>query len=486
MTAPVSRPARRTRLAQAVGLALAGGLVGVGLAALTTTPTGVPTAMGPGAILAVPAGLAALLLMVRWPAAALLTVVFALPVASVEVPETPLRVIDIAALVVVFAAAARVVWHPRSVNDLSPWLLPALGLVLAAVLSIPRAHQLGLAAGQSASLAFGVGIAVAAGLLVRGWASAWRLVSALLGVAAGIALHALSTVESMGTAFGGSVVTGRIEGIFAEPNELASFTAAMCMLGLGAALAARAVWARAALLVAVGVFGTALLMSLSRGGWVGGLLGLVALVVLLPASARRAWPAVLPVIGLVLVLGLVEADTTQVEVIQRRASTLLAGERSPYDNRGAIWQEGLRQFTERPLTGQGAANFPVASETRVSEARTVRAVHAHNVPLTVAAEVGLAGLAALLALTGGAAVAVGRRVRRLHAAGAQSQAALVVGLAAALTTFVGHGLVDFTLRNPALSAVVWLLTGLLLAAVRLPVPVTGPGRARPSPRAADV
>jgi hypothetical protein len=78
-------------------------------------------------------------------------------------------------------------------------------------------------------------------------------------------------------------------------------------------------------------------------------------------------------------------------------------------NRGAYWRVAAATAAEHPLTGTGAGGWRVEwlRERRIAEA----AKDAHSLPLETAAELGIVGLAALLALLGGVAGSVAAAVR---------------------------------------------------------------------------
>ena len=64
-------------------------------------------------------------------------------------------------------------------------------------------------------------------------------------------------------------------------------------------------------------------------------------------------------------------------------------------NRGETWEAAIRTFAERPLHGAGADAFLTAS-VRYQDGSTI--AFAHNLPLELAAELGILGLVLALAL----------------------------------------------------------------------------------------
>jgi O-Antigen ligase len=92
----------------------------------------------------------------------------------------------------------------------------------------------------------------------------------------------------------------------------------------------------------------------------------------------------------------------------------------------------VKVFRSHPLAGVGLGGQPLASQARSKQGGSTTRFVSHTTPLTVAAELGIIGLAAYLALLTGAAALIWR-VRRLHPA-------LGLGLAASLLALFVHSL----------------------------------------------
>jgi putative inorganic carbon (HCO3(-)) transporter len=262
----------------------------------------------------------------------------------------------------------------------------------------------------------------------------------------------------------GAVVQTRSVGPFQSPNELGSAAAMLLVFGLGILLsrlpkAYRVLGAATALLSTL-----ALILSLSRGAWLGAVGGVMALAVFSP-RARKALVVTGLVAGVIaLLLGALNADPTQVQTLQSRFTQVLNPSTNPYDERPAIWAEAEREILARPVFGYGPGNFPVASERSGSEAVTVGATHAHDVLLTVAAEMGVPAALVLIAFTLGVAASAWRAKRRLTGV---PDLGILAGLSGALVAYVVHGLVDFTLRNSSLMALLWVLAAMVIACDRV-------------------
>ena len=165
---------------------------------------------------------------------------------------------------------------------------------------------------------------------------------------------------------------------------------------------------RSALLTGLLVASTAtmlwgVLLSFSRGAWLGVAAGLV---VSLVVALRRFWVTVLALAPIVMLAVAFASGQLGSSVVGERFGSIL-DEARPFDaasititpenfavvERMAHWQAGWRMFIDDPLTGVGAGNFNasypdyfVRSTFRISQG------HAHNFYIQVLAENGIPGL----------------------------------------------------------------------------------------------
>jgi O-antigen ligase len=297
---------------------------------------------------------------------------------------------------------------------------------------------------------------------------------------------ALATARPPEEHYGGSLVQNRATGMFGQPNELGSLAAAVAVLALAVLLALprrHPLRLLAGAAAAVGYL--ALAASLSRGGWIGAAIGFVVLLALLPPRPRRRVLAGLAAVaGAVLLAAVVLPGVSgrpagsALSVVGDRAVSLVSGEQNPYDDRPAIYREALRQWARRPQLGSGPGGYPVLARSGSGQLGLTGPEHAHSLALTIGAEQGLLGLAALGLAAGVGVVGAIRAARRFSHddGGGAGEQVLLAGAAAVLSTVLGQGLVDFPLRNPVVESVTWLAVGLLAAACRLPVRVDGAGR----------
>jgi O-antigen ligase len=442
------------------GLAAGGTGLGVVLAALGVRfGTWVPVAVA--VLLAVIVG------GLARPCWAVALVFAAIPIGAVSVgplgvPIIQVAVLGCAALVVLTRVAAGQAPFPWP-----PVMWWAAAIVGIAVLETPPAISRDAAVRQVAQLVTGVLIALGIVAAARSLGDVRWLVGVLVLVGTVVCLVAIPGASQLRPRYGGAVVENRAQGLFTEPNQLGSFSALLLFCALALWLGGRTGPGRAGAGLSALVALAALVLSLSRGSWIGAATGSVVLLATLPPARRRLLLLAPVAAAVLLVLVVVSPGIPQLAVIGERLQSFSNPTASPWDDRPGIYREAWNEIQERPLTGFGPGGFPVASSRAESEVRTIGAFHAHSVLLTVAAEAGTPALLLLVGFTLSVGVVALRAIRRLRAWERPRDAALVAGLAAALMMVVGQGLVDFTLRNPIVIVVVWSVLGLLLAADRV-------------------
>lgn len=432
-------------------LALAGWVAAGVLAGLALASAGLLLGpVGPVLVLALPLAVAA-----AWwrPHIAVLALILTLPVGQVAAGPVELvqAVSAAAALAVLVPAAARLDWR------LPPWpvALPLVALAVVAGLATSRATDLDVAFRLDVQLALLLLVVLATTTAVRTPEQVQQAVLALVLAGGLVALPAVVGAGPTESYYGGSIITGRAQGMFAQPNELGVFSAVLLIVTVGVGLSAATTRIRLLCLVSGGLLLAALGLSLSRGAWLGSIAGLVALAVLVPHARRAlAWLAAgVAAVGTVLAaLG----SGPLAEVVSR-ATSVTSSTSNPYDQRPLIWSEATRLYAEAPVLGHGPGGFtPVAASDALRVGAFLDVDHAHQLFLNVAVELGTAGLLALVGIMAGVLVLV----RRARATGTWVPGVL----AAALVVIVGHGLVDYPLRNPTVATTVWLVLALLTAA----------------------
>jgi putative inorganic carbon (hco3(-)) transporter len=388
------------------------------------------------------------------------------PIGSVTTPLGGLALVELTLMGVTTVVALSRLGSGRAPLPWPSQMWWVLALVAWTLIALPSALDQSLALKQIAALIGASLFALVVVAACRDMRDVRIILIAFVVVAALIAAGALLQGGDFRSTFGGSRVQGRAVSSFDHSNQLGSLSAMSVLITVGLLAGARSARGR--------IFGTFALiilvagqaLTLSRGAWIGTVVGLTFLAIILPHARRALIALAVPFAAVALIIGLVAPGSTQIQVIGQRFESLTV--RSPYDDRSAIWEEAFREIVEDPVTGQGPGNFPVASLTAGSGANTVFAYHAHNILLTWAAESGIPAALLIIGFALSLTVAmIGTTKRRGTSPSEISERATMAGMGAALVALIAQGTVDFTLRNAVILYAVWGVIGCLLAAIHL-------------------
>ena len=260
----------------------------------------------------------------------------------------------------------------------------------------------------------------------------------------------------------------RAYGMFGQPNPFAGYLGTVVPLAIAMSIAPGSRPFRAVAMFAVAMTVIGILLSFSRGAWLGLALSIG---VMLVAWSRRARMMAVPlamafvVMVVLAILGVlpptianrITSVTDNFGVFDVRTVTL-SSENFAVVERMAHWQAGWAIFLDHPFLGVGPGNYPAVYDQYYIPPWVLPLGHAHNYYLNMAAEAGLPGLLALLVVL---ALAVRALLRRLRAAtpapGTHSLIAdtvfdppmsptfarfLAIGLLGSLTMFSIHNLFD--------------------------------------------
>lgn len=406
------------------------------------------------------------LVIVKEPRAAVLTTFVTFSVGFVSIPIGPfdLQAVDgailLGTLLVVFRRLGLGIVPLRW----APTLWWVVALVVAAVVSFASALDRTEAIKPVGSLVAGLAFAALTYTVCKKPGDIRLLANGLVIVATALVIPSLLQGQRFESYYQGALIEGRLQGLFTEPNELGLFCALAATIALGL-LVGSAGKPVARLLYAgmLAVLSGGLLLSLSRGAWLGTLVALVLMLVML-RSARRLLLAIgIPAVMALTIAANVATENPTTRIVAERIEAFVNIDQ-PYDERPEIYAEAWRQIQDDPLTGQGPGNFAVASERSVGNGATIKASHAHNAYLNIAAELGLPALAFLIALIWSLAMTARRTIGRANSADNKSDAALVAALIAALGANATTGLVNNFFGNAILEPMIWAIVGMLLAA----------------------
>jgi O-antigen ligase len=183
----------------------------------------------------------------------------------------------------------------------------------------------------------------------------------------------------------------RVNSLFYDPNIYGRFLA-LVMIGLAAAI----LWPRRKRDVSVAsgvlvVLWGALVLSFSQSSFAALLVGLGVL-----AAFRFGARPVLIAVGAVVVAGLVVVVAAPGLIhLNTKSSRSVDNATS---GRIDLMRGGLRMFTDKPLLGFGSGAFSNEFRKREGTGRRQAATASHTIPITVAAEQGVPGIASYVAL----------------------------------------------------------------------------------------
>ncbi|MBN1429825.1 MAG: O-antigen ligase family protein [Anaerolineae bacterium] len=362
------------------------------------------------------------------------------PLTDYFVPEMPLDIGQIALIVTLGSWFMHAVRHRRLVLPSTALNVPLLIFIGAAGLSLPGALSIGYALQEIIKWAQ---ILIVMWLVIdQAGRKKWPLIVGFVLAAA--ALEAVIGVWQFGRGDGPDhfLILGhfyRAYGTFEQPNPYAGFLGLILPVSIGLTLGALAVWfepvikfgqahrwdkwgellkaglsKRLALLLGFGALSgllfAALIMSWSRGAWLG--FGAAALVIVF-AWPRKAWMGAVLVIGglvlgvLALRFGLLPASITGrltdftefTQVLDARGVHISEANYAVLE-RLAHWQAAEEMARYHFWFGVGIGNYePVYPGYALMNWHHPLG-HAHNIYLNFLAETGIIGLAAYLALWG--------------------------------------------------------------------------------------
>jgi O-antigen ligase len=247
----------------------------------------------------------------------------------------------------------------------------------------------------------------------------------------------------------------RAYGAFGEPNPFAGYLEMTVPLLIAVSLAWLVPIRRGSAakrpagwfvgLVGGGVaFGSvAMVVSQSRGGLLGFAAGVATVLVLHGGWARFLVLASVALVLLVLVLppfGPKIRDRIVTGIGNPTSATQVKVENWAAQERMAHWRAGLSMWSKYPLLGVGAGNYSdhYREETKIWRFRIPRG-HAHNAYIQAAAQSGIVGLAAYMALV---VTVLATLVKRLRDSGPDTRY-VVVGAIGVTAAVMVHGFFDY-------------------------------------------
>jgi O-antigen ligase/tetratricopeptide (TPR) repeat protein len=366
-------------------------------------------------------------------------------------PQIPLRSPQLLATGAYLAwGALSITWSDFKVESVQGWLhfVEMCALMLVAMLYVPSVSRLRIIAGF--------------------WA-ATSGVAALIGI---LQFFDLWFPPSAGELAG----HWKVSSTLGHPNFLAAYIVLSLPLiaGLIPALQGRKRWTLLTI-AAIDLF--ALLLSVSRGGYLGLLSATAVFLFLVTWTRSWAWvrarilnrrvliPAALTVTTLIILASvLVPIFFSRLEESERER--ILAFSPARNSLRMAIWTSSLRMALTHPILGYGIGSFDVhypdfqVKDERISRLMRGRVLnHAHSEYLEVWIEEGLIGLIIYIAFL---VSLLAPAVRRIRSWNQPDDRYLLFGLIAGIAGFLTQNLVSVTMRKAGPASLFFLGLGMLV------------------------
>jgi O-antigen ligase len=409
------------------------------------------------------------LLLLRWPWLILLPLAALLPVTS-SMRLGPASVTDL------LLAAAAVLWFldgaRRRTLPLRWSPILALAFVYACVLVVSAwgAQNFTEAVREVVKWIELLVLLLVASTLIGRKQARWLVAALIAGATAQAIFGLYQFVFAVGPDY--FVLLGRFMrayGSFGQPNPFGGYLGLALPVALSLALwawqevwrAPKAHWQAFAwalfFSIATATIAGGLLASWSRGAWLGAAAGVLVVLVLRSRTAALVSSVAALILLAALLLGAFSPNVVPAPIAARLAdvpayfgltdvlSQPVTDENFSVVERLAHWVAAQRMWAQAPWLGVGPGNYAtVYPQVRLPQWEEPLG-HAHNIYLNVAAETGLAGLAAYAALMVTAFVWIWRQMRNaLRTAGPWSRwrAALLVGILGVFVHLSVHNVVD--------------------------------------------
>jgi putative inorganic carbon (HCO3(-)) transporter len=252
----------------------------------------------------------------------------------------------------------------------------------------------------------------------------------------------------------------RVYSFLGNPNLLAGYLIPGVMLS-AVAFFAWPRWAPKGLALLATLINTlCLILTLSRGGWIGFLIaGFVLLTLLVqywslwfsPFWQRWALPALLGGAAATVVLGVLS-----VGALRARVLSLFVGRADSSNNfRINVWAAVIDMIQARPVLGIGPGNEAFNSVYPLYQRPRYTALSAYSVFLEVLVEGGIVGMAAFLWLLLLIFHQGWTQLQRLRAT-QDSQGYWLIGAIASIAGILGQGIADTVMYRPQISTLWWM------------------------------
>ena len=207
---------------------------------------------------------------------------------------------------------------------------------------------------------------------------------------------------------------------------------------------------------------TALILSLSRGGWISSFLSLSFMAVMLLSDRHfKSKGLLLTLVGVILFVMFIILGSTP--AVERILTVTEKDEEASLNSRMRVWKGITEMIADYPLLGTGPGTFALVFTRYQPPGLNSRFTMAHNDYLQFVSELGLSVLATFIWMT----VALYRAGFRKLENPSRLVRGTTLGALSGITAILFHSIVDFNLHIPANALLFSILAG--IAAAPLPV-----------------
>ncbi|MCK4391087.1 MAG: O-antigen ligase family protein [Desulfobacterales bacterium] len=249
---------------------------------------------------------------------------------------------------------------------------------------------------------------------------------------------------------------------YGNHNHLAGYLEMAIPITIGLLIAVRKGWEKALCGFSLFFLCIALTLTLSRGGWMSGILalGFMLIVYLLKTKKKYAGLTATAVAVTTVVVLTILSNTPVVE----RLETLTHAQDEPtWQSRRAVWAGTLDLIRDHPLLGTGPGTFAAAFTPYRPAGVNRRYLQPHNDYLHFISETGILTVGIILWLIVAVFMA---GIRKIMTTNSRLTLGITLGSLSGIVAIMVHSVSDFNLHLMANAILFTVLTGLMMAQVK--------------------